>query len=60
MVPHLYSKTPGTQKSTQNLKITVIFGLWVKASLKLKTITNLDWIMVRHIYHRTLGTQKSA
>ena len=37
MVPHLYHKTKGTQKSTQNLKITVIFGFWVKASLNLKT-----------------------
>ena len=37
MVPHLYPKTPGTQKSTQNLKITVIFGFLVKASLNLKT-----------------------
>ena len=34
MVPHLYPKTPGTQKSTQHLKITVIFG---QAKLKNKT-----------------------
>ena len=37
MLPHLYPKTPGTQKSTQNLKITVIFGFLVKASLNPKT-----------------------
>ena len=36
MVPHLYPKTPGTQKLTQNLKITVIFGFLVKATLNLK------------------------
>ena len=37
MLPHLNPKTPGTQKSTQNLKIMVIFGVLVKASLNLKT-----------------------
>ena len=51
MVPHLYPKTPGIQKSTQNLKITVIFGFWVNADI---------WIMVPHLYTKTPGTQKST
>ena len=34
MVPHLYPKTPGTQKSAQNSQITVIFG---QGKLKYKT-----------------------
>ena len=37
MVPDVYPKTPGTQKSTQNLKIMVVFEFWVKASLNLET-----------------------
>ena len=41
MVPHSYPKTPGTQTSTQNIKIMVIFGFLVKASLNLQT-KNLD------------------
>ena len=71
MVPHLYPKTPGTQKSTQNLKITLIFRFWVKASLTLKTDQKFSFVesfnqkqisglMVAYLYPKTPGTQKSA
>ena len=36
MVPHLVPKTPGTQKSAKNVKITAILGFLVKDGLNLK------------------------
>ena len=37
MEPHLCPKTPGTQKSAQNVKITAILGFLVNEGLNVKT-----------------------